>query len=58
MQTIINDPGDFSYVIGPYKQPVATVSPGETFVVETADAFENRITSPDDDITKIITLHL
>ena len=56
VQTIINDPGDFSYVIGPYKQPVATVSPGETFVVETADAFENRITSPDDDITQIITL--
>ena len=56
MQTIINDPGDFSYVIGPYKQPVATVSPGETFIVETADAFENRITSPDDDITQIITL--
>ena len=56
MQTIINDPGDFSYVIGPYKRPIATVSPGETFIVETADAFENRITSPDDDITQIITL--
>ena len=56
VQTIITEPGNFSYVIGPYRQPVATVSPGETFIVETADAFENRITSPDDDITQIITL--
>ena len=27
MQTITNAPGDFSYVIGPYKAPVATVAP-------------------------------
>jgi acetamidase/formamidase len=56
MQTIANKPGDWAYVIGPYKEPVATVKPGETFVVETMDAFENRIDSPDADITKIITL--
>ena len=56
MQTIINEPGDFSYVIGPYKTPVATVQPGEAFIVETLDAFENRIDSPDADIASIITL--
>jgi len=56
MQTITNDPGDFSYVIGPYRGPVATVAPGETFIVETADAFENKIDSPDADLRSLITL--
>ena len=54
MQTITNEPGQWSYVIGPYREPVATVKPGETFIVETADAFENKIDSPDADITKLI----
>lgn len=56
MQTIANEAGDWSYVIGPYKAPTATVKPGETIVVDTMDAFENKISSPDDDITKIIEL--
>ncbi len=56
MQTIKNSPGSFSYVIGPYAEPVATVRPGESFIVETLDAFENKIDSPDADITKLITL--
>ena len=56
MQTIANRPGDWSYVIGPYKDPVATVTPGETFAVETVDAFENKIDSPKADITKLIQL--
>ncbi len=56
MQTIRAKAGEVSYVIGPYHEPVATVKPGETFMVETFDAFENRIDSPDADITKIITL--
>ena len=56
MQTIKNSPGTFSYVIGPYAEPIATVKPGETFIVETLDAFENKIDSPDADITKLITL--
>ena len=55
MQTITNH-GDFSYVIGPYREPVASVRSGEIFTVETVDAFENRIDSPDADITKIIQL--
>ena len=56
MQQIRARPGEYSYVIGPYREPVATVQPGELFAVETADAFENRIDSPDSDITKIIEL--
>ena len=56
MQTIANRPGDWAYVIGPYKDPVATVAPGETFAVETVDAFENKIDSPKADITKLIKL--
>lgn len=56
MQEITVEPGQGAYVIGPYNEPVATVTPGEKVVIETMDAFENRITSPDDDITQIITL--
>ena len=56
MQRIANEPGQRAYVIGPYRDPVATVEPGETFVVETADAFENKIDSPGADITKLIVL--
>ena len=56
MQEITAEPGQGAYVIGPYNEPVATVTPGEKVVIETMDAFENRITSPDDDITQIITL--
>ena len=56
MQTIANRPREWSYVIGPYREPVATVIPGETFSVETADAFENKIDSPRADITKLIKL--
>lgn len=56
MQQIKVSPGEGAYVIGPYNEPVATVTPGERVVIETMDAFENRITSPDDDITQIVTL--
>ena len=56
MQHIKNKNGDWAYVIGPYKQPVAKVDSGETFVVETMDAFENRIDSVDADIAKIIQM--
>lgn len=56
MQTIAGGPGEWSYVIGPYRKPIARVVPGETFVVETADAFENRVDSPKVDITKVVRL--
>ena len=44
------------FVIGPYNKPVAKVAIGETVTIETMDAFGNKITSPDDDITQIISL--
>lgn len=56
LKTISNGPGEYAYVIGPYREPVATVKPGETFVVETADAFENKVDSADADITALIEM--
>ena len=44
------------YVIGPYLPPIATVSPGQTFSVETLDAFGNRVTGPDTPPTKVLSL--
>ena len=44
------------YVIGPYLPPVARVSPGEKFSVETLDAFGNRVTGPDTPPTKVLSL--
>ncbi|MBM3959760.1 MAG: acetamidase [SAR202 cluster bacterium] len=45
-----------AYVIGPYKEPIARVRPGETFLVSTLDAFENKIDSPKVDLLKVLTL--
>ncbi len=56
MKTIANRSGDYSYVIGPYREPTGTVTPGETFAVETVDAFENKIDSADADITTLIKM--
>ena len=41
------DAPDRCYVLGPYRSPVATVAPGETFTVATLDAFGGQVTSPD-----------
>ena len=38
----------YSYVFSPYTEPIASVRPGETVTIATEDAFESRITSPDD----------
>lgn len=54
MQNIVATPDQWSYVIGPYGTPIATVRPGETFVVETADAFGNAIDSPDVDLNEVL----
>ena len=50
----IHQPGSYSYVFSPYLEPVAHVSPGETVAVFTMDAFENRITKPDDVPSEIL----
>jgi amidase len=41
-------------VIGPYQEPIARVTPGETVQISTLDAFGNLIDSPDLDLTDII----
>lgn len=45
-----------AYVIGPYREPIASVKSGETFRVSTLDAFENKIDSPKVDLLKVLTL--
>jgi amidase len=40
--------GRYHYVYGAYAQPVLTIRPGDTVVVETRDAFEGKITSEAD----------
>jgi amidase len=37
-------PQDYSYVFNPYREPIATVKPGERVTIHTDDAFESRIT--------------
>ena len=56
MQTVAISADQGVYVIGPYNEPITTVSTGEKILVETMDAFGNRISSEKDDITKILTL--
>lgn len=40
----IRQPGDFSYVFGPYAEPIARVKPGERVRIHTVDAFGDRHT--------------
>ena len=47
---------DLCYVLGPYREPVATVSPGETFTVATLDAFGDLVTSQDTPPSKVLAL--
>jgi amidase len=39
---------DYSYVFNPYREPIATVMPGERVAIHTDDAFESRITKKED----------
>ncbi|MDB5945564.1 MAG: acetamidase/Formamidase family protein [Ramlibacter sp.] len=48
--------GKFHYTIGPYTDPVLTVKPGDRVVVETRDAFEGKIKTPQDLPSKVLTL--
>jgi len=41
-------PEDYSYVFNPYREPIATVKPGERVTIHTDDAFESRITTKED----------
>jgi acetamidase/formamidase len=57
MQTIRCSPPDqCAYVIGPYRAPVAHVKSGETFTIETLDAFGNKVGPSTKDITKAVAM--
>jgi acetamidase/formamidase len=45
-------------VFGPYAEPVATVNPGETLVIHTADAFGNQLTGEDQKPSAILGPYL
>lgn len=42
-----SDQKSYSYVYSPYLEPVLRVDPGDTIIVETEDAFESRLKTPD-----------
>jgi amidase len=54
----IHQPGPYSYVFSPYAEPIARVEPGETIAMFTKDAFEDRITKPDDVPSEILGPYL
>lgn len=52
----IRQTGSYAYAIGPYREPIAKVKPGETFRVYTEDAFESRLTKPTDKPKDILNM--
>lgn len=54
----IRQEGAYSYVFSPHLEPVATVQPGETVAILTEDAFESRISTPDDLPSKVLGSYL
>ena len=48
MNRLIHPPSDPVHTFSAHHPPLATVHPGETIVIETLDAFHNRITSESD----------
>lgn len=48
--------GTFHYTMGPYSEPVLTVSPGDRIVVETRDAFEGAIQHETDKPSQLLRM--
>ena len=48
--------GTFHYTIGPYTTPVLSVKPGDRIVVDTRDAFEGKVKTPQDLPSKVLTM--
>lgn len=44
------------YIIASHNAPVATMSPGETFTVDTLDVLGNRVTGPNTPPTRVLSL--
>ena len=54
----IRQPGTHSYLFSRYVEPIARVQPGDTVAIYTKDAFEDRITKPDDVPSQILGSYL
>ncbi len=54
----IRQPGEYQYVMGPFAEPIARVKPGETVVIETIDAFGDKLTSENQKPTSILGPYL
>jgi len=48
--------GRYHYTIGPYSDPVLRIRPGDRVVVETRDAFEGKVRTPQDLPSKVLTM--
>jgi acetamidase/formamidase len=48
--------GSYHYTIGPYSAPVLSVRPGDRVVVETRDAFEGKVRTPQDLPSRVLTM--
>ena len=46
-------PRDRCFIIGPYREPVARVSSGETFSIDSADAFGDQIRTGEEDLIEV-----
>ena len=44
---LIRQPGPYAHVLGPDAEPIASVRPGETVAIQTADCFGGRLTRED-----------
>ena len=50
---VIRQPGDYCYTYSPFYTPIAEVDDGETVVVHTLDAFENKLNTPADKASEL-----
>jgi len=48
--------GVFHYTIGPYTAPVMTIKPGDRVVVQTRDAFDGKVRTPQDLPSRVLQL--
>lgn len=48
--------GAYHYTIGPYTTPVLSVKPGDRVVVQTRDAFDAKVVTPQDLPSKVLTM--
>ena len=52
MRTIAR-PDELCFTIGPYREPIARVSSGETFSIDSADAFGDKIRTGEEDLVEV-----